>query len=244
MRKEDVVSAAVMTVVSILVLIGFTVAWYSGVFHFATLTSIRMQAAELNSIIIALEPGGEDISVLAKNDIDGDEYADIGLQEMTNIETGKLAPGQFGKVIFYVTPSNDGIEYCNIVPTVWIRQGDAAWYPGERDSTTAVSGDTAGLEELYEITQRHIDFFSDEEMTQKIDETNPLQITWSESDGKIEKEAVIYWKWYYEYPFTDAEKEELDEDGERLKIDEYDAEDTRIGNNITAMKFHFTFIAK
>ena len=110
MRKEDVVSAAVMTIVSILVLIGFTVAWYSGVFHFALITGMRMQAAELNSIIIALEPGGEDISVLEKNQIEDDEYADIGLQEMTNIEAGKLAPGQFGKVTLYVTPSDKEIE--------------------------------------------------------------------------------------------------------------------------------------
>lgn len=244
MRKEDVVSATVMTIVSILVLIGFTVAWYSGVFHIATLTGIRMQAAELNSIIIALEPGGEDISVLEKNNIADDEYADIGLQEMTNIETGKLAPGQFGKVTFYITPSNKGIEYCNILPTVWIRQGEKEWYPGEGGAASDDAGENVGLEELYEITQRHIDFFADEEMTQKIDEKNPLQITWSEADGDMEKEVIIYWQWYYEYPFTDEEKEGLDEDGEQLKIDEYDEEDTKIGNNVTAMKFHFTFIAK
>lgn len=244
MKKEEVISAGVMAIVSMLVLIGFTVAWYTGIFNLSTITGMRLKAAEMNNIKVALTSNGEDISVLSEDE----KYADIGLQEMTNIESGKLAPGQFGKVTFYLTPSDEGIEYCEIMPTVWIRQGDenAAWYPGESDEeaggTEAVIA--TDLEELYEITQRHIDFFSDEAMTKKIDEDNQFIIPWSETDGKSEKEVVIYWKWYYEYPFTETENTVLNEVQKQEKIDEYDAEDTKIGNNITAMKFHFTFSAK
>lgn len=238
MKKEDVISAGIMTVVSILVLVGFTVAWYTGVFDLSTVAGMHLKAAEMNNVKIALTADGKDISVLDEDE----KYADIGLQEMTNIESGKLAPGQFGKVTFYLTPSNEGIEYCEIKPTVWIRQGEEAWYPGDGEMDETV--DVATLEELYEITQRHIDFFADEAMTEKIDETTALMVEWSDEDGESQKKVDIYWKWYYEYPFTDAEKAALDEAGEQELIDKYDAEDTKIGNNITAMKFHFSFSAK
>lgn len=245
MKKEEVISAGIMTIVSILVLIGFTVAWYTGVFDLATISGMHLKAAEMNNIKIALTSGGDDISVLGEDK----KYADIGLQEMTNIETDKLAPGQFGEVTFYVTPSNDGIEYCEIIPEVWIRQEDEAWYPGEAEDETdtdtengtGVTDEELKLEELYKITQKHIVFFEDEAMTKKIETSK--RIEWSEADGKQEKEVTIYWKWYYEHPFTDEELELSKEEQQKL-INEYDAEDTRIGNNITAMKFHFTFSAQ
>lgn len=246
MKKEDVISAGVMTIVSILVLIGFTVAWFTDVFSVIT-TGMHLKAAEMNNIKIALTSGGDDISVLGEDE----KYADIGLQDMTNVETNKLAPGQYGEVTFYITPSNEGIEYCEIVPEVWIRQGDEEWYPGEADaeSDTESGAEGPGMEEselalaeLYRITQEHIFFFEDEAMTTPIKDLKKVE--WSEADGMDEKEVKIYWKWYYEYPFTDLEMENLDEEQKQSRIDAYDAEDTQIGNNITAMKFHFAFAAK
>ena len=235
MKKEDVISAGIMTIVSVLVLIGFTVAWYGNVFS-AFVSGMHLKAAELNNIKIALTPGGDDISVLGEDE----KYADIGLQEMTNVETDKLAPGQFGQVTFYVTPSDEGIEYCEIVPEVWIRQGDEEWYPGEEN--TDASEELLELGRLYEITQRHVVFFEDE--AKEIPIENSKIVKWSEADGMEEKKITIYWQWYYEYPFTDLEEENLDEEQKKRLIDLYDAEDTQIGNNITAMKFHFGFTAK
>ncbi len=240
MKKEDVISAGIMTIVSILVLIGFTVAWYTQVFTAFT-TGVKLKAAEMNNIKIALTEDGPDISTLSEDY----KYVDIGLQDMTNVETDKLAPGQFGQVTFYITPSNEGIEYCEIFPEVWISQSQInennstyTWYPGEEAET---GEEQAELENLYEITQRHILFFEDEAMEKPIDACKKIE--WSEADGNTKKAITIYWKWYYEYPFTDAELT-LGEEKQQSLINKYDAEDTEIGNNITAMKFHFYFSAQ
>lgn len=237
MKKEDVISAGIMTIVSILVLIGFTVAWYTGVFNIATIGGMQLKAAELNNVKVALTLNGPDISEMNEEE----KYADIGLQDMMNVETDKLAPGQFGKVTFYLTPSDAGIEYCEIIPEVWIRQHEKEWYPGEEESEESAEVLQA-LEQLYEVTQRHIMFFEDEAMETEI-ETSRL-VEWTESDGEETKQVTIYWKWHYEYPFTEAQKETLSKEEMQTLIDEYDGEDTRIGNNITDMKFHFTFSAK
>lgn len=243
MKKEDVISAGVMTVVSMLVLIGFTVAWFSGVFT-TSITGMHLKAAELNNITIALTEDGPDISAL-----EGDaQYVDIGLQEMTNVETDKLAPGQFGQVTFYVTPSDEGIEFCDIFPEVWISQSQInennttyVWYPGGDESAWEPGDKLDELEQLYEITGRHILFFEDASM--EIPVTEAKHVVWTEEDGNMEKAITIYWKWHYEYPFSEEELGLSAEEQQDL-IDRYDAEDTQIGNNITAMKFHFNFSAQ
>ncbi len=243
MKKEDVISAGIMTIVSMLVLIGFTVAWYSGVFDITTIGGMHLKAAEMNNIRIALTEDGEDISIL-----EGDaKYVDIGLQQMTNVETDKLAPGQFGQVTFYITPSDEGIEYCEISPQVWISQSRInennsvyVWYPGDEENVPNTEEEQAQLEKLYEITQRHILFFEDEAMKVPIDTCKKVE--WTETDGNTEKAITVYWKWHYEYPFSDTELNLSEEEQQKL-IDIYDAEDTQIGNNITAMKFYFIFSA-
>ena len=82
MKKVKVIQSAVMCVISILILIGFTVAWFSGGLGDATAGGMRMKAAEQGDIRIALESGGDDISVLDEKN----SYVDIGLEKLTNIE--------------------------------------------------------------------------------------------------------------------------------------------------------------
>lgn len=243
MKKEEVVSTSVMTLVCFLVLIGFTVAWFTLNVGCPTVLGMQMFAGEKANVKITLEsaetnPDAEDVAVLAEQGV----YADIGLEELINIENGKLAPGAFGKMTFYVSPKERGIEYCEILPEVWVGQNERAWYPGAEDI------ETPELKRLYEITKRHLVFFSDEKMTQQfvIEEGNPLRLIWTdeESDALKEKQVVIYWKWYYEYPFTADEMAALTEEEQKQKIDQYDEEDTMIGNGITEMKFHVVFSAK
>ena len=104
------------------------------------------------------------------------------------------------------------------------------------------------IEELYELVNAHIEFFSDAEMTQRITQDNMYTLVWDEEQAYVgefleEKQAVIYWKWHYEYPF-DAEEAMLPNAQKAEKIDNYDEEDMMIGNNISAMKFYFTFSAQ
>lgn len=222
MKKEQFITTFVMCVVSVLVLIGFTVAWYSSGANNVTATGMQMSAAQAGDITIALQTGGKDISEL----LGDDKYVDIGLAELTNIEEGKMAPGAFGKVTFYITPKNTNVRTCNVVPLVQLQQEEnGEWYPDPADSTPST------IEELAEIAGRHIAFFSDEAMTQIVDGTNPYQVTWDSANAGTEKTAVLYWKWYYENP-SSTEKED---------IDAYDKEDTLLGNYVSNMKFYFSF---
>lgn len=244
MKKEDVISAGIMTIVSMLVLIGFTVAWFTvgGV----GVGGMYLEASEMNNIIIALEEGGKDISALGENS----KYVEMGLQDILNVEQNKLAPGQYGQITFYVRPTDIGIEYCDIHPRLWIScnqgGGDYEWYPGADEGASLARAEVMELEELYEMVGKHIQFFQDEDMTKLIEDS--FRVEWSEEDGKSEKPITIYWKWHYEYPFyqyyTEEALEELTVDAKQELIDTYDLEDTKIGNQITAMKFHFTFSAQ
>ena len=239
MKKEEFVASFVMTIVSVMVLIGVTIAWFSSnesVFA----GGMKVKAADLSSVKIALESGGEDISELMKDDDPNNEFADIGLEDLINIETGKLAPGVFGKITFYVTPEA-AVTKCSIVPLVQIRQGTGTWYP---DLAGGTEGDET-IQTLCEQVSRHITFYSDEAMTTVIDEEAPYQLAWTEAgEAETEKVAVIYWKWHYEYPFTAEEEETLTSAEKQTLIDTYDMEDTNIGKNVSNMKFHFTFLVQ
>ena len=275
MNKREIITSAVMCVVTILVMVGFTVAWYTRN-NISTVTNMQFLVAESGDIIIALESGGEDISVLAASNI----YADMGMAELTmgstqseesgdredtsesegnndsneNTASGnleELAPGVYGQVTFYITPKREDIKNCSIVPTLVIGvadgEDDTTWYGGdtedetdEEDSSENGADDSEiTLEQLYKIATGHIVFYADETMTQEIDTDNPLEITWN--SGETEKEVVIYWKWHYEYPFSDEEITNLSNDKKEEKIREYDDEDMLLGNNISSMKFYFTF---
>jgi len=168
---------------------------------------------------------------------------------MVNVEQDKLAPGQYGQVTFYVRPSHIGIEYCDVIPQVWISQseveGPYEWYPGADAGLSLTEAEVMDLEALYQMVEEHIQFFADAEMATPIT-SEGMRVLWNEND-KEEKAITIYWKWHYEYPFaeyTEDEFAELSEEQKTELIDQYDMEDTQIGNNVTAMKFHFTFVAQ
>ena len=253
MKKEQIITSAVMLVVSVLVLISVTIAWYTGNQDRPTVTGMQMSAAEVGEIKIALAPGGEDILVLQENNIEGDEYADIGLEELINIESGKIAPGAFGKVTFYITPLSNSIKKCVVTPSILLQQGSGDWYSGEESETTSTEGGEGGAggagtlpttRELYEITKRHIEFFIDDTMTTKVTDQTPCQILWGTGEEMQEKAITIYWKWHYEYPFSAAEESSLSQEQQKEKIDLYDQEDTKIGNYVTNMKFRFKFLVQ
>lgn len=248
MRKEDFVSTLVMTTVSILMLVGVTIAWYTAVYAHPTVTGMNMQAAEKGSIKVALEKGGEDIAELNEND----RYADVGLTELVNIVDGQMAPGAYGSVTFYVTSLDENITSCQVTPSLdpgyekSDLTGDTIVKVLENDATYP-NGRTASS-----ILDDHFDFYSDESMTTKVNIEQPLNVTlidennnnlkWDATNktGK-EVEVIIYWKWHYEDPNA-AEME----DGEEKEaiIYKYDMEDTWIGTNLDNMSFHFEFLAE
>lgn len=253
MRVEEVVSSFIMFIVSGLVLVGFTIAWYTNN-HIPAVTGMSMVAADMGDVKVALKEGDPDISELTGDD----KYADIGMEKFVNYDMEKLAPGTCGAITFYVTPTKSSVTACKITPTLYITQNGTTWYPAEEsvsggDAEADVSdGDAAAQEStiaaLYEITQRHIQLFSDEEMTKPIAADGYLLVEWTLEERlqeePVEKTVPIYWKWHYEYPFTEEEKETMSDAEKELAIDKYDEEDMLLGNFISGMKFYFTFVAQ
>lgn len=279
MKIEEVISSTIMFVVSGLVLIGFTIAWFTDMSVGPTVTGVQLEAVKLDDIKVALESGikAKDVSELDAPYC----YAEIGFDKYLDVDSkGKkeLAPGTCGQVIFYVTPTNVNVATCDIVPIVGITQDGKTWYPdveklenateenstgntyGGNESAGENSGDvsdetTVTIDELCEIVQRHIEFYSNEKMTEeyKITADSPLELTWadndwnSETNSKSEQAVPIYWKWHYEYPFSTDQltgENALSQKEQETLIRKYDEEDMKLGNNLSGMKFYFTFTAR
>ena len=222
MKKEDFVSTFVMTTVSILMLVGVTIAWYTAVYAHPTVTGMQMEAEEQGSIKIALVAGGKDIA-----ELEGDaKYAKIGFEDLVNIENGQMAPGAYGSVTFYVTSLNQKITSCQVVPSLVPKYEEGV----EEEDETSIEA----------ILEKHFDFYTDPDMTNMVTEENPyiVELGWNETG--VEEIVTIYWKWHYEDPSADnmedgAEKEAI--------IYQYDMEDTQIGTHLDTMSFHFDFLA-
>ncbi len=127
MKFEEIISSFIMVIVTGLVLVGFTIAWFTNS-HLPAVTGIEVMAAAMGSVQVALKPEAEvgvDIS-----ELEGDaKYAEIGIAEFTNVDDGELAPGTYGQVTFYVKPITSAVTACNIVPIVRISQDGSTWYP-------------------------------------------------------------------------------------------------------------------
>lgn len=279
MKKEKVIQSAVMLVVSILVLIGFTVAWFSGSLGDVVAGGMRMSAAEQGDIRIALEAGGADISTL-----EGDnKYVDVGLEKLTNIEfiqkdengnpitdesghpvnVWKMAPGAYGEVVFYVTPLEQVVGSCTVLPEVRLKKKDGTLVTKENGKIEVPDGSEGTKEvNVYEIANEHIIFYyyKDGESTPTLlnmttvsgeggasvatRESAVFPLTWdSGTNTGNEREVRLYWRWDYEYPPEDRTIPSYEGSSltEQEKEALYDEQDTIIGNYIKQMNFHFEF---
>lgn len=290
-RKEQIVTSAVMCIVSIMVIIGFTVAWYitGGA---ADISGVSLNAAEQGDIRIALYSvndtsaesegkRGVDISELTGDD----QYVVIGLEELNNIgftETDsagnttvvyKIAPGAYGDVTFYVTPLKSSAVSCSVTAEVLLKDlmGENGTLFTKDNGEVTLGGETVNV---YDLAQEHIVFYYYKDtdtakadpvlLDPDADGSDPSRVpaavyplTWdAAAEEGVEREVKLYWKWYYESPeFESALAEQTAGLGEtaavqkerelrrtyQTQINEYDKEDTAIGNYIESMQFHFAF---
>lgn len=252
MKRNKIIQLTVMSILSILMLVGFTVAWFSGDLGAALAKGMQLRAEEQGDIRIALKVGGADISTLEGEN----KYVNVGLEELNNIEfvengvkVYKMAPGAYGQVVFYVTPLKPDVGSCTVVPEVRLK--DKAGNLVAQDS------------DVYRIANEHIIFYYDKEENGGTTQTLLNMTTVSGADGTrvtmresavfplewdstankgIEKKITLYWRWDYEYP-TDRVLPSYE--GSHLsdaeKKNQYNREDTTIGNEIKHMNFHFEF---
>lgn len=250
MKRNKIIQLTVMSILSILMLVGFTVAWFSGDLGSALAKGMQLRAEEQGDIRIALKEGGADISTLEGEN----KYVNVGLEQLTNIEfmengtkVYKMAPGAYGQVVFYVTPLKQDVGSCTVVPEVRLKDKDGNLVAQDSD--------------VYRIANEHIIFYY-----YKTGETTPTLLNMTTVSGKdgtrvtmresavfplewdstndkgSEKEITLYWRWDYEYP-TDRVLPSYE--GSHLsdaeKKNQYNREDTTIGNEIKHMNFHFEF---
>ena len=229
-RREQIITSAVMCIVSIMVIIGFTVAWYL-VSDTVGLTGLDLTAAEQGDIRIALYSEsdtsaesegkrGVDISELTGDD----QYVMIGLDQLSNIGFKqpdgtiiyKIAPGTYGDITFYVTPLKSSVTQCSITAEVILKDKlgeEGIPFTRENGEKTLASGESVNV---YELAQKHIVFYyyNDADPVRPIlidvtaDGSDPgkaaaavYPLTWDSGVGKgIERPVKLYWKWYYEDP--------------------------------------------
>lgn len=144
---------------------------------------------------------------------------------------GQIAPGAFGKAVFYITPLSRDITGYAVLPEIVLVKTNQT----EQEVT----------EEFLGMLNKHIRMYTDEAHTQVITKQSPAMgsLAWdADRDRGVEKEVTLYWKWYYEYPFAVSENV-LPEKEKRKKKELYDKEDTMIGTQIDTMQFQFEFQA-
>lgn len=263
MKRNKIIQLTVMSVVSVLMLVGFTVAWFTGDLGSARAGGMGFRAEEQGDIRIALETGGADIATLEEDA----KYVDVGLEQLTNIEfkekdaagnditVWKMAPGAYGQVVFYVTPLKQNVGSCTVVPEVRLKDKDGNLVTEDSD--------------VYRIANEHIIFYYDKEENGNTTQTLLNMTTVSGTDGTsvtmresavfplewdstgnkgVEKKITLYWRWDYEYP-TDRTLPSYQQGADSLSSvssnemlqNEYNREDTIIGNEIKHMNFHFEF---
>lgn len=223
MKKEQVVTTIVMLVISVVLLIGFTIAWYTSDNSTVGTKGIRMEAAGSSEFKIALEPGGTDIGELPE------DKADVSVTVQP--DNSLMAPGSSGKITFYITPKSSQVTSCTIETTIQLQErgNDSLWYPDAtlEDPVSALNNDQKAM---VEIAISHMEFYHDELLTNKVTADNPLKMVWSAGD-QGEKQADIYWKWHYNTP-----------DATKKSVEAYDAEDFQFGQKIKKIRFWFEFI--
>ena len=174
--KQETVLTIIMITVTIVLLIGATVAWFLGNKP-VTIKNFMQQAGEMDKLNVKMavlpdetasggsenqgsdtdnqeEQGsqnqGEGITYWLMSDINNmGKVIDIDLAKLTNIEDGKLGPGSFGTIKFEIsTTSSEVMNYIICIkPEIEVADGD--------NVTSQVT-----KEELQKLVEMHIKFYA------------------------------------------------------------------------------------
>lgn len=249
--QEKIILGAVMCLLLAAVSVAATYGWYA-VNNSAKAYGLELQTEQTTGtgdIKVAVVSGGPDImsdSSLIQIELeDGRKAAQVSFPptEFTNVEKGKIAPGAYGEVKFYITAMAENVHSYAIKVQLQY----------EPDVTGLTSEQLAKVEEIKKIIGDHITVYQT-----KYTDTNGIvkfkePLTYyqgnpeSQNDGIAatgalesgkEKEAALYWVWNYE--LTDIPNYQniprfpthgsTDEAAGREAVRQYDEEDTLLGN--------------
>ncbi len=246
--QEKFILSAVMCLLLALVLITATYGWYA-INNSARAYGIDLNTGGIGGIKVALSPGGPDImsdDSLARNP-DGVPVISINLKEFENIEKGKIAPGAYGEMPFYITALGENVKSYAIKVQMEYRPSDKVSVAEEEKN------------KIEAMISDHIMVYCDKvaaaDGSARFE--NPLTYYTKETeDGteatgalqyNVEVLAQLYWVWNYE--LTDIPDYQSisrfptysssDTAAVRSAVRQYDEEDTVLGNYIEDIWFNF-----
>lgn len=160
---------------------------------------------------------------------------DLGQPALNSIEAGKLGPGSYGQVTFWIMSKNG------------MNNGYRLSVEPKLSYTSNRAFAETEKQELEALVADHIRFYEQREGSSgNYRYLSPVGYGTSAEAGKKdslvageEKEVMLYWSWFYEY--TDIPQQ----DGTAISatssdIESYDLGDTKIGNYVTQISFDFT----
>ncbi len=171
---------------------------------------------------------------------------DMNIVAQDNIEENTLAPGAYGKVELKILSRTSLTKGYKIRITPYITINDSY------DENTA----HLTRDELFNLVKSHVKFYAVNEnghYSQVIpyyDENTEECYVTGDLEEDVMKSVELYWYWPYEYvnvPDKDNIDSPVYDDYEKYRnlgsvaeqIEEYDWDDTYIGNYVEEFKFHF-----
>lgn len=244
--QEKVILSLAMCVLLAVVLTTATTAWYainnSDIMH-----GLELKTGGTGGIKVAVEEGGPDIlsaeADLPRNDRDI-PIISINLKDFENIESGKIAPGAYGPMTFYITALTESIHSYRIKVQMEYRPSNVQVTPEQKQAIEAMIKDHFSV---YKKKYRG----TDAEGKSVVRFSDPLTFYENEDDKvtdargalKYNEEvmAEIYWVWNYEltdipgYESMDIYKQSQNA---REAVRTYDEQDTMLGNYINDIWFN------
>lgn len=166
-----------------------------------------------------------------------DVQIDMGQQRLYSIEEGKLGPGAYGQVVFYIKSVNEINNSYRLMVQPELTYLDSPFMTEELKA------------ELKELVYDHIRFYGQRRQTGVNEYDYSDRIAYEEGDdgspgieGTLspgqEKEVTAYWCWPYEYGYIPADSDPVSSTSSDTVS--YDLGDTKIGNYVPQIDFTFT----
>lgn len=233
--QEKIILSAVMCILLAVVLVTATYGWYA-INNSVKTYGLELATGGIGGIKVAIEPGGEDIMTkgyLDQVEVKGNMAAviPINLKNFTNVEHGKIAPGVYGKLPFYITALGENVK--SYVIKVQLEYETSGASDEQKSQIEEIIRDHIMVYKT-QYTDDGIVRFS-EPLTYYVDELDEdVVMATGELIYNEEVEADIYWCWNYEVVDVPDYKSISRFSGldKKSAIRKYDEEDTLLGNYV------------
>ncbi len=240
--QEKFILSAVMCMLLALVLVSATYGWYA-LNNTNKAYGLQLKNGGIGGIKVAVVPGGEDIMTEGFTKVTKEDkvYAiiPIKLTELTNsIEEGKIAPGAYGPMNFYITALAENVKYYSIKVQLEYEPSDKA-EEAQKEKIQEIINDHINVYQNKSVDSRGVTSFSNP-LTYYKDEADEVTDAKGNLEYNVEVPVELYWVWNYEVIDIPDYRgiERFSQTDEKSAIRKYDEEDTILGNYINDIWFN------